>query len=176
MRQAPPIPSTGGVPDDHRGSRARLPHVRLAPPATASAATLVLLAGLALSCGDDGPGDTERFCSEVKAHTAELVTPPKELADVAGFVALYKRIDRVAPLAIQPHWEALILNYETASTVDPGDSASLQRAYRQAYATESSAVKVHDFLLTNCGVDLGPVSTIVPQTTPPAVTSTTAAG
>jgi hypothetical protein len=152
------------------------PAVRLAPPALTSAAALVALAALALSCGDDGPGDTARFCAEVKAHTAELVTPPKELADVAAFVGLYKRIDRVAPLAVQPHWEALILNYETASTVDPGDPASLQRAYRQAYATEASAVKVHDFLLTNCGVDIGPVSTIVPQTTAPAATSTTQPG
>jgi hypothetical protein len=136
----------------------------------ASAAALVALATLALSCGDDGPGDTGRFCGEVKAHTAELVTNPAKLGDVAAFIDLYKRIDRVAPLAIQPHWEALILNYETASTVDPDDPASLQRAYRQAYATEASAVRVHDFLLANCGVDIGPVATIVPQAASPGTT------
>jgi hypothetical protein len=154
--------------------------VRLAPPVLAAAAALVALGALAVSCGDDGPGDTATFCSEVKAHSAELVAPPKALSDVPAFLGLYKRIDRVAPLSIQPHWEALILNYETASTVDPGDPASLQRAYRQAYATEPSAVKVHDFLLSNCGVDIGPVSTIVPQGSatvpPPSAPGTTQPG
>jgi hypothetical protein len=138
--------------------------VRLAPPVIASAAALVVLGALAAGCGDDGPGDTARFCGQVKAHTAELVTPPKALADVASFVGLYQRIDGVAPLSIQPHWEALILNFQTASTVDPKDPASVQRALRQAYATEKSAVKVHDFLRDNCQVDIGPVATIVPQT------------
>ena len=91
-----------------------------------------------------------------------------------------ERIADVAPLAIEPHWQALVLNYETASTVDPTDPASTQRAYARAYQTERSAVAVHDFLLANCNVDLGPVTTIVahsPATTPPGSTPpTTAAG
>jgi hypothetical protein len=154
--------------------------VRLTPPVIATAAALVALGALAAGCGDDGPGDTAKFCGQVEAHRDELMTPPKQLADVASFVGLYKKIDGVAPLSIQPHWEALILNFQTASTVDPKDPASLQRAYRQAYATERSAVKVHDFLRDNCHVDIGPVATIVPQgagSVPPGtVPATTAAG
>ena len=56
-----------------------------------------------------------------------------------------------------------MLNYETASTVDPADPASVQRSLARAYQTEESAVAVHDFLLANCNVDLGPVATIVPH-------------
>ena len=61
-----------------------------------------------------------------------------------------------------------MLNFETASTVEPDDPESVQRAARQAYATERSAVAVADWLLTNCGVDLGPVATIVPPARTPA--------
>lgn len=137
------------------------------------AGALVPLGLLATSCGDDGPGDTARFCGEVQAHAAELTTGPAALDDVGGYVELYRDIGRVAPLAIEPHWQALVLNYETASTVNMADPESVQRALAQAYATERSAVAVTTFLLTNCGVDIGPVATIVPHTPavpPPATT------
>jgi hypothetical protein len=138
--------------------------VRLVPPALASAAALVALGALAAGCGDDSPGgDTAKFCEEVQQHQAELLTAPTTLADVTSFVDLYKEIDKVAPLAIEPHWQALIVNYETASTVDPADPESVQKSLALAYATEGSAVQVRDFLLTNCNVDLGPVATIVPH-------------
>jgi hypothetical protein len=127
------------------------------------AGALTALGVLAAGCGDDGPGDTARFCGEVQAHTSELVTAPATLDDVEQFLDLYRRIGAVAPLAIEPHWQALLLDYETASTVDPTDPESVQDAVTRAYATEKSAVAVRDFLVANCNVDLGPVTTIVPH-------------
>ena len=114
-----------------------------------------------MGCGDDGPPGTAKFCGEVQEHSRALLTAPATLAEIPAFVDLYKRLERDAPLAIQPHWQALVLNYETASTVDPADPASVQRSFALAYQTEESAVAVHDFLLANCNVDLGPVATIV---------------
>jgi hypothetical protein len=131
---------------------------------------LVALVALVAGCSDDGPGDAERFCGEVREHIPELVTPPATADDIDDFLGLYRRIGDVAPLAIEPHWQALVLNYETASTVETADPASVQRATRQAYATERSAVEVKDWLVTNCGVDLGPVSTIVGPAPAPATT------
>jgi hypothetical protein len=125
------------------------------------AGALLPIGLLASSCGDDGPGDTARFCSEVQANTAALTSRPATLDEVAGFVALYRRLGAVAPLAIEAHWEVLTRTYETVSTLEPGDQESTQQALAQAYASEESAVAVHDFLLSRCGVDLGPVSTIV---------------
>lgn len=142
---------------------ARLRTVRLGRTALLGAGALLPLGLLATGCGDDGPGDTARFCGEVSKYTAELTTDPADLSDVDEFIALYRRIGAVAPLSIEPHWEAVTLNYETSNTVDPADPESVQRALRQAYATEKSAVAVHDFLLTHCNVDLGPVTTIVPH-------------
>jgi hypothetical protein len=137
-----------------------------------SLAALTVLGLLATSCGDDGPGDTARFCTEVQEHRDELMTSPAALEDVDGYLALYRDIGDVAPLAIEPHWQALVLNYETANTVDTADPESVQRALAQAYATERSAVAVQAFLLANCNVELGPIATVVPQAPPPPPATT----
>jgi len=137
-----------------------------------SLVALTVLGMLATSCGDDGPGDTARFCTEVQEHRDELMTSPAALEDVDGYLALYRDIGDVAPLAIEPHWQALVLNYETANTVDMADPESVQRALAQAYATERSAVAVQAFLLANCNVELGPIATVVPQAPPPPPATT----
>jgi hypothetical protein len=151
--------------------------MRARPLAVLGVGALVPVALLATSCGNDGPGDTERFCREVEEHLPQLTTNPATLEEVEGFLDVYRRIGDVAPLEIEPHWDALVLNYETASTVEPDDPESLQQARARAYATEGSAVAVRDFLLTNCNVDMGPITTIVPHSptqptgTPPPTTT-----
>lgn len=134
------------------------------------------LAAAVVGCSDDGPGDAERFCGEVQANTAELVASPETPDDIDPYLDLYRRIGELAPLAIEPHWQALILSYETASSVEPDDPESLQAAIRRAYATERSAVAVNDWLLVNCNVDLGPVSTIVPPAAPPPASTVPTGG
>jgi hypothetical protein len=54
--------------------------------------------------------------------------------------------------------------------VEPDDPESVQRAVAVAFATERSAVAVRNWILANCGVDIGPVATIAPQD--PAATTT----
>ena len=139
----------------------------------ASVAALAACAGLVVGCGDDGPPGTATFCGEVAgALDGRCSRRRRRSPRSPAFVDLYKRLERDAPLAIQPHWQALVLNYETASTVDPADPASVQRSFALAYQTEESAVAVHDFLLANCNVDLGPVATIVSHSpVPPAGTA-----
>jgi hypothetical protein len=126
---------------------------------------------LGSGCGDDGPGDVETFCGQVQEHRDELLARPETADDIDGYVDLYRRIGDVAPLSIEPDWAALVLNFETASTVEPGDPESVQRVARQAYATEKSSVAVASWLAANCGVDIGPVATIVPQAAPPPATT-----
>lgn len=137
-----------------------------------SAVPLLALALLGAGCGgDDSAGDAERFCGAVQANTARLVTAPASADEIDGYLDEYRRIGELAPLSIEPHWQALVLNYETASTVEPQDPESVQRVVARAYATERSAVAVKDWLLTNCNVDIGPVSTIVPPAPPPPPTT-----
>ncbi len=125
---------------------------------------LLLLVLGATACSDDG-GDAERFCGEIEADVAAVVAPDlSTLAGLEAALAHYRDLADLAPAAVEPDWVVLLTNLETASTVVPGDEASLQRAVTQAYASEGAAVRVRDWLLTNCGVDLGPVTTIAPQT------------
>ena len=132
------------------------------------ASLAVATAALLTACGSgSSAGDAERFCGEVKANTPAIVKPRIRTAeDVDTLLALYRDLGDLAPLAIDADWEALILNYETASTVEPTDPESVQRVAARAYATEQSAVAVHDWLLTNCAVDIGPVATLVPHDQP----------
>lgn len=133
------------------------------------AAAVVPFGLLATSCGDDG-GDTARFCAEVKEHTVELTSRPESMADFDSMLDTYRRIGDDAPLEIEPHWQALVINYETASTVDVADPESVQRALAQAYATEESAIAVHGYVTSTCGSEFGPPATIVahpPEPAPP---------
>jgi hypothetical protein len=127
----------------------------------AAVAAAAALAG----CGSgERSGSAERFCGEVKAHTRAIVRPRMRSAtDVEALLTLYRDLGNIAPLGIEADWDALTLNYETASTVVPGDPESMQRVAARAYATEQSAVAVHDWLIANCAVDIGPVATIVPS-------------
>jgi hypothetical protein len=133
----------------------------------------VALGLLALAGCRDDVGDAERFCGEVKTNSEAIVNPTLErLEDVDATLELYRDVGAVAPLDIEPHWDALIVNLETASTVDPADAESLQRVYARAYATEREAKTVRNWLIDHCEVDLGPVATIVPPAPkkPPATT------
>jgi hypothetical protein len=127
---------------------------------------------LAAGCGgDDDGGDAEAFCAEVGANQGAIVNPALATDDdVEATVGLYRELGELAPLAIGDEWDDLVVNVETASTVTPDDPESVQRAVATAYATERSAVAVRDWVLSNCGVDLGPVATIAPQG--PAATTT----
>jgi hypothetical protein len=132
------------------------------PPALA----LAVLVISAASCGSDSDpaGDAQRFCGEVQAHKEALTQP--ELAssdDILPLIELYRMVGEFAPLAIEAEWDQLIANYETASTVIPGDEDSEQRMVESALRTEKSAVAVSRWLIDNCAVDLGPVATIVAQ-------------
>ena len=76
---------------------------------------------------------------------------------------LSAEIAELAPLSIEAEWRQLVTNYETASTIVPGDDESEQRVVEMAYQSERSAARVGEWLIANCALSLGPISTIVPQ-------------
>jgi hypothetical protein len=138
---------------------------------------LGLLAGavLAVGCANDA-GDTQRFCDVVTANRDAIVGAPETVEEIDEFVGLYQRLAETAPLSIEREWDALVLNYETASTVDPADPESLQRVVTQAVRTERSAVRVRQWLLENCAVDLGEPATMAAAEPPPPTPTATAGG
>ncbi len=140
--------------------------------AVSVAMTVVAGAAILSGCGsDDDGGSVEGFCAEVAANVAAIVTPPlANEDDVDATLDLYRDLADLAPLAIEEEWRDLLVLVETTSTVAPDDPESVQRAVAVAFATEKSAVAVRNWILANCGIDIGPVATIAPQD--PAATTT----
>ena len=117
-----------------------------------------------VACGSSGGSDAERFCGEIGQDVAAVVSPEITSDEqLDNTLDHYRMLADLAPVAIEGEWRDLVLNLETASTVVPGDTESMQRVVAQAYATERSAVAVREWLLVNCSIDLGPVDTITPQ-------------
>lgn len=137
-------------------------------------ALITALAVAGAGCGSDDGSDAERFCGEIGLDPAAVVAPPlgtEEELELA--LERYRALAELAPVAIEGEWRVVLLSLETATTVEPSDPESVQRAVAQAYASERSAVAVHAWVMANCGVDLGPVATITPQgpsVTPPPAT------
>ena len=151
--------------------------VRPRSPVAAVTVAITVLTGAAIlvGCGsDDDGGDTQRFCAEVAANVAAIVTPPLATEDDVDDDArpLPRPGGHGADRDRRGDGATCCCNVETASTVVPEDPESVQRTVAVAFATERSAVAVQNWVLTNCGVDLGPVATIAPQD--PAATTTLA--
>lgn len=118
-------------------------------------------------------GDTAAFCADVEPNVEMIARPVIDSPQaIQAVIDLHRQLGDEAPLSIEADWTALVTNYETAATVNPNDPASVQRMYAQAYATEEAATSVHTWLAEHCGLDLGPITTIVPHgaTLPPGQT------
>lgn len=135
----------------------------------AGSRVLVVLAGtvtlsLTLAACDRGgrSGDTASFCADVSDNIDYLrFADFQNLDQVQTVIDLYTEIGASAPLAIEADWSALVLSLQTALDTDLDDPAAVEEMYARFYATERSAVTVVDWLRANCGVDFGPVATIV---------------
>lgn len=128
-------------------------------------ASLAIGATVIVACGNDGPGgDASRFCGEIEANQERLTAPElATAADIEPLLELYREIGELAPIAIEPEWDQLILNYETASTVVPGDEESMQAMVLMALRSEQAGARVQQWLVDNCALDIGPVATLAPQ-------------
>jgi hypothetical protein len=136
---------------------------RLLSIAVPTAVTVTAALTLA-SCSSSGGGSAERFCGEVAANKAALTTPKLSFSnDVGPLLDLYRKIGKLAPLSIQQEWEQLTTAYETANTMVLDDPESEQRTVAAIYSSEKSAAAVDTWLRANCGVDIGPVATLVPH-------------
>jgi hypothetical protein len=139
---------------------------------------VLLVAALCVTltaCGGDDvvQSDAERFCGEAIAQRNTILAPPLSTeAELTATLDFYRLMGQLAPIAIAEQWNDLVVNLETAITIVPGDPASEQRVALQAYATERSAYEVATWLKKNCDLDLGPITTIAPQSPVPAATTT----
>jgi hypothetical protein len=143
--------------------------VRLAPILVA----LIGVIGLgACDDDDDGGGDTAAFCAGVAENVEALHASPTTDSEVEELVDLWRDVGDDAPLAIEQEWDTHADNLELAWTSD-----DQQEVLASTFAAERSTVAIAAWLRSNCGIDWGPVTTIVPAsvatTTVPGASTTT---
>ena len=132
--------------------------MRPALPLVAVAAVVALAA-----CNDDDAGDAEQFCDDVATNVDVLRAEPASREEVEELIELWRDVADNAPLAIEEEWRAHADNLELAWT-----SEDQQEVVASTFAAERSTVGIAVWLNDNCGIDFGPVTTIVPGTIPPA--------
>ena len=138
-----------------------------APPcrrALAVGLVAVALGTLGLAACDRGGrgGDTASFCADVDHNIDYLrFADFQNLDQVDTVIDLYTKIGDNAPLEIEPDWDAIVLELRTVRDTDLTDAHAVEEMYARIYRTERSYLAVVDWLQVNCGVDLGPVVTIV---------------
>jgi hypothetical protein len=142
---------------------ARDDDLRDSPPVHVTLLIVGVAAVLALpGCDDDdGAGDAEQFCADVADNVEALRAIPATDDAVDDLIELWRDIGDDAPLAIEAEWDEHTDNLELAWTSD-----DQQEVVASAFASERSAVTVAAWLNDNCGIDFGPVTTIVPGSLP----------
>lgn len=144
------------------------------PPAvTTVRARSVAFAGavslLVVACNDTPPRTAEAYCATVAENLDTLNTPAiATTLDIDDTIAVYRLIADRAPVAVEPEWGVLVANLETAATVVPTDAQSVQRAADTARAAQPAAMRVQDYTVATCALQIG----TPPAATAPAVTST----
>ena len=130
------------------------------------------------SCGDDGPGDTATLLRRGPGPHAPSCSTR------AGDARRHRRRSSTSTgaSATSRRWPSSRTGRRWCSTTRrraPSTRPTRSRCsgrWRRPTRPSESAVAVHDCLLANCNVDLGPVATIVPHAPPPAPPPTTVAG
>lgn len=139
-----------------------------------SAATVAVLAASAItaaSCSDEPEPTVANYCAEVQAHL-ELLTSPSLASgvDIEPMLDRYRGIATLAPATVAPEWAELVTALETASTVVPGDAASIERAIDAALAGQPAYTRIQQYTASACGLAIG-----TPPTPTNPVTATTPA-
>jgi len=134
------------------------------------------IAAIVPACGST-PDKGAAYCINIKANLVALESPAiATAADIEATLGLYRSITAAAPLSVQPEWQTVVDNLETAATVDPKDPDSMQRAADTARRSESAATRIQQYTQQNCGVDIGtppPTTNPVTATTVPKPTEST---
>lgn len=131
----------------------------------APAAVALVLAG----CDrDGGSGDSESFCAGVADRLDELRAVPATPDDVEAYLDVWRDLGDDAPLAIEADWDTMVAAFEATWTGEDDEEI-----LATVFASERSAVNIAAWLDETCGIDFGPVSTIVPQAIPDSTVSAT---
>ncbi len=94
------------------------------------------------------------FCRQLQHELPEIAQPTATPAEVSALVGSYRRLAKVAPLAIEEDWRALTNLVKAAAEVDAADPVSVQAVADLSYATQKSATAASNWVNETCGVDI----------------------
>ncbi len=156
------------------GPRARPTACSPARPGGAALAVLAALVAAVLvvtGCSDEPEPTVAAYCDEVRTNLDLLTAPALATgADIEPLLDRYRGIAGLAPATVAPEWAELVTTMETASTVVPGDDASIDRAIDAALAGQPAYTRIQQYTSSVCGLAIG-----TPPTPTNPVTATTPA-
>lgn len=136
-----------------------------------SLSTLVLLSltFAAAACSNDTrTGST--FCKRLQDELPGITQPMESQGDVRTMVSRYKRLLEVTPLSIEEDFRVLVNLLELAADSNPNDPDSLQEVADAAYAANTSALQVSEWVYDTCAVDFATGMNVAPPRTAPPST------
>jgi hypothetical protein len=121
--------------------------------ATRVAATVFTLAVLTNACAET-PRTATNFCRQLALEVPAITQPTATPAEVSQMLDRYKRLAKVAPLAIEEDWKSLTELLTVASRVNPNDAESVQTVIDMSYSTQKAADASAKWIRETCGVDI----------------------
>jgi len=139
------------------------------------AAVAVVAAVTVLGSCDKGSRE-DRFCKKLAEDQSLLAVVPQDPGDFDDFVARYRQLAAMVPLAIDDQWHTITSLVEDVATADLTNPAAADRLRDRAVAATKAVEQVRAYAQSTCGVNLvlATPSGITPSTVPG--TPTTAAG
>jgi hypothetical protein len=120
--------------------------------ATQVAATVFTFVAITSSCAET-PRTATNFCRQLALEVPEI-TQPTATPEVSQMLDRYKRLAKVAPLAIEDDWKSLTELLSVASRANPNDAESVQAVIDMSYATQKAADASAQWIRETCGVDI----------------------
>ena len=121
--------------------------------ATRVAVTVFTLAVLTNACAET-PRTATNFCRQLALEVPAITQPTATPAEVSQMLDRYKRLAKVAPLAIEEDWKSLTELLTVASRVNPNDAESVQTVIDMSYSTQKAADASAKWIRETCGVDI----------------------
>ncbi len=116
-------------------------------------ATVFTLSLLTNACAET-PRTATNFCRQLALEVPAITQPTATPAEVSQMLDRYKRLAKVAPLAIEEDWKSLTELLTVASRVNPNDAESVQTVIDMSYSTQKAADTSAKWIRETCGVDI----------------------
>ena len=126
---------------------------RITRTATTAIAAVLAVATLTSACAET-PRTATNFCRQLALEVPAITQPTATQTEVSEMLGRYKRLGKVAPLAIEEDWQSLTELLAVASRTNPNDAESVQAVIDMSYATERAADAAAKWIRETCGVDI----------------------